>query len=80
MSSDHWPADPGDRFSIRQGTRPVCMSLEDYDRARACVNALADLNPDGVEDALAALRKLTFNRGREVRDLARGARDGLENA
>lgn len=32
-----------------------CLNCADYDRARACVNALAGMNPEGVAEAMEAL-------------------------
>ena len=38
---------------------PITMGLDDYDRACACVNALAGLNPEAVADVIDALINVT---------------------
>lgn len=60
MKTQKWTKEPWDSFGLDKdfSNGETLINLIDYERARACVNALSGLNPEGVKKAIEALKDL----------------------
>jgi len=93
MSAEHTP-EPWLRFDAAcqqiKGDRCVRLHAADYERARACVNALAGMDPAAVGDVVecmryflspeAVIRSFGFGTTRQMLDQARICREHVTRA